>query len=279
MWDMRVDRDQTGAGEGAGARARFVTKTCGADGNFCAALYIDRVSRPDFSKKVRPMTQPKAVLFGAIGTIVETSDMQRRAFNAAFKRLGLNWSWGREAYREMLRAPGGKARIAEYAAERGEEVDADAVHRAKVAYFREFAREGLEPRAGVLDVVKRAKAQGVKLGLATTTGSDTVDLIFEGLGDVLPRDMFGFVGDGDLVSRGKPSPEIYRLALSHFGISASQAVAIEDTPESAAAPIAAGIPTIAFPGDAARGRSFPVEITHNVDRLEPSFCGLGLAAA
>ena len=159
------------------------------------------------------------------------------------------------------------------------EVDADAVHRAKVAYFREFAREGLEPRAGVLDVVKRAKAQGVKLGLATTTGSDTVDLIFEGLGDVLPRDMFGFVGDGDLVSRGKPSPEIYRLALSHFGISASQAVAIEDTPESAAAPIAAGIPTLAFPGDAARGRSFPVEITHNVDRLEPSFCGLGLAAA
>ncbi|MEJ6391441.1 HAD family hydrolase [Gymnodinialimonas ulvae] len=225
------------------------------------------------------MTQPKALLFGAIGTLVETSDMQRRAFNAAFAQLGLDWTWGREAYREMLRTPGGAARVAHYADARGEEVDADEVHRAKVAYFREFAREGLEPRAGVREVVESARSLGVRLGFATTTGSDTVDLLFDGLGDALPRDVFDFVGDADLVTKGKPSPEIYRLALSHFGLSAAQAIAIEDTPESAAAPIAAGIATVAFPGDAARGRSFPVEVTHNVDRLEPSFCGLGLAAA
>ena len=33
----------------------------------------------------------KAVLFGSIGTLAETSDLQRNAFNEAFKISGLNW--------------------------------------------------------------------------------------------------------------------------------------------------------------------------------------------
>ncbi|MEX3016383.1 HAD family hydrolase [Gymnodinialimonas hymeniacidonis] len=225
------------------------------------------------------MPQPKALFFGAIGTLVETSDMQRRAFNAAFNHLSLGWSWGREAYREMLHAPGGKSRIEAYAEAQGQDVDVDEIYRAKVAYFREFARDGLEPRPGVLDVIERAQSKGVALGFATTTGTQTVDLIFEGLKGVITRDMFGFVGDRDFVSASKPSPEIYRLGLAHFGISAGQAVAIEDTPESAQSSLAAGIETLAFPGEAARGRSFPSGITHVLDRLEPSFCGLGLSAA
>ena len=36
----------------------------------------------------------KAILFGSIGTIVETSDIQRNSFNDAFKLTGLNWNWG-----------------------------------------------------------------------------------------------------------------------------------------------------------------------------------------
>ena len=35
----------------------------------------------------------KAVLFGSIGTLAETSDLQRDAFNEAFKISGLDWFW------------------------------------------------------------------------------------------------------------------------------------------------------------------------------------------
>ena len=35
----------------------------------------------------------KAILFGSIGTLAETSDLQRNAFNEAFKISGLNWFW------------------------------------------------------------------------------------------------------------------------------------------------------------------------------------------
>ena len=35
----------------------------------------------------------KALFFGSIGTIVETSEIQRQSFNLAFKEAGLNWYW------------------------------------------------------------------------------------------------------------------------------------------------------------------------------------------
>ena len=34
----------------------------------------------------------KAILFGSIGTIVETSELQRKSFNQAFFEAGLDWN-------------------------------------------------------------------------------------------------------------------------------------------------------------------------------------------
>lgn len=46
----------------------------------------------------------RAIIFGSIGTLVETSDLQRRAFNAAFAEAGLAWVWDEAPYRAMLAA-------------------------------------------------------------------------------------------------------------------------------------------------------------------------------
>lgn len=217
----------------------------------------------------------QAILFGAIGTLVETSDMQRRSFNAAFRDAGLDWEWGREAYADMVQAPGGRARIAAYAKKLEVEVDADRIHDAKVAHFRAMAEmDGLIPRPGVMDVIERAKAADVRLGFATTTGTETVDLIFAALSDHIDRADFAFVGDRDLVTQSKPSPEIYRVALQHLGLSTADAIAIEDTPESAQAAVAAKLACVGFPGALSRGRIFPDGVIHVVDHLEPAFCGL-----
>lgn len=65
----------------------------------------------------------------------------------------------------------------------------------------------------------------------------------------------------------KPAPEIYRLALSKMGVDPQNALAIEDTSESAAAALAAGVPTLALAGVEAERRDFPLEVMR-VDRLE-----------
>ena len=57
------------------------------------------------------MTPLKAIIFGATGTVAEVADLERQAFNAAFKQAGLDWQWSAIAYKELLKTDGGEARI------------------------------------------------------------------------------------------------------------------------------------------------------------------------
>ena len=58
----------------------------------------------------------KALIFGAIGTVTETSELQRHAFNAAFAAHKLTWHWDSDSYRAMVAGQaasvGGTTRIA-----------------------------------------------------------------------------------------------------------------------------------------------------------------------
>ena len=56
----------------------------------------------------------QAIFFGSIGTLVETSEIQRKAFNTAFNEFGLNWYWNIGNYINMIQKPGGILRIKEY---------------------------------------------------------------------------------------------------------------------------------------------------------------------
>ena len=199
-----------------------------------------------------------ALIFGSIGAVVETSEIQRQAFNAAFAEHDLDWTWEKDAYREMLKKPGGRARIERYAEERGETVDASAIHDAKVRHFAQMMDDGTaEPRPGVLKLICAARDAGMAIGWATATTPKTVDLILGGLFPTLPRSTFDFIGDATKVENGKPAPDIYLLALDELGVAADAALAVEDTPEAAEAALAASIETIGFPNDMARGRDFP----------------------
>ena len=46
----------------------------------------------------------RAIFFGSIGTMAETSEIQRKAFNKAFKEFGLNWYWNIGNYINMIKS-------------------------------------------------------------------------------------------------------------------------------------------------------------------------------
>ena len=60
-----------------------------------------------------------ALIFGSIGTVMKTSDVQRRAYNQALKEAGLNWIWTREIYAELLSRSGGQERLSMLASATG----------------------------------------------------------------------------------------------------------------------------------------------------------------
>ena len=73
----------------------------------------------------------KAVLFGSIGTLIETSDIQRESFNQAFKEAGLDWYWDQEDYTKLLKKSGGTKRIEDFAEKNNTNVDAKKLEREK----------------------------------------------------------------------------------------------------------------------------------------------------
>lgn len=209
-----------------------------------------------------------AVLFGSIGTIADTSELQRAAFNDAFAAHGLDWQWERAEYLTLLHESGGEARIAAYAAERGESVDAAAVHRTKSDLFRRhLATTGAAPRPGVVDTVRSARRDGRRVALVTTTSPENVASLLQATMGELSADDFDVVVDATHVAAAKPDPAAYRHALAALGRAPDECVAIEDNGMGLRAAVAAGVRCIAFPGENTADHDFSgAEIV--VDRLD-----------
>ena len=56
----------------------------------------------------------KALLFDVDGTLADTEETHRQAFNYAFVEFGLKWEWPKPLYRELLVVSGGEERIGHY---------------------------------------------------------------------------------------------------------------------------------------------------------------------
>ncbi|TRW14644.1 HAD-IA family hydrolase [Glacieibacterium frigidum] len=203
----------------------------------------------------------KAIIFGSIGTLTETSELQRAAFNAAFAEVGLDWDWDADSYRNLVAggASGGEQRIAAYAEARDETLtdgQAAQIHARKSALFQQAMAAGVAPNPGVVALIEAARAAGLKIGFASTTSAANIDAMFAATAPALTRAHFDAVMDADGVANGKPAPDVYLEVARRLGVAASEALAIEDTLQSAASPRAAGMATLIVPGMIARGQDF-----------------------
>ena len=199
----------------------------------------------------------KAILFGSIGTIVETSELQRRSFNQAFSEAGLNWNWTLEEYQKMLTKSGGRNRINDFANQRGIKVNADALHLRKTEIFdRMMSDEKISPRPGVANLISYALDNGILLAFVTSTSTANIDAMFFALNNQIKKSDFSFIGNDKLVSQPKPNSEIYLKALSELKLNAEDCIAIEDTEVSMKSAIDANLKCIAFPGAMAHENDF-----------------------
>ena len=211
------------------------------------------------------MSVLRAVFFGAIGTIAETSELQRQSFNGAFAEAKLDWHWTTEVYRQLLLTNGAQTRMikfrdADLARHHVSDALIESMHEAKTRlYVKLLTGEGsakLKPRRGVAALVASCLANNIKLAWCTSTSIENVANIEIALKGQLPLDRFDKVVTIDKIKRVKPAPDAYIYALAQLGLNANEVVAIEDTPVSISAAKAAGIYCIATPGDSTGGQDF-----------------------
>ena len=105
----------------------------------------------------------KSLFFGSIGTIIETSELQRESFNEAFKEAGLDWYWDQEDYKSLLKQSGGTKRIEDFAEKNNTTVQAQKIRERKTEIFNQkLLTEKLIQREGIIDVIEYAKNNQLK---------------------------------------------------------------------------------------------------------------------
>ncbi len=191
----------------------------------------------------------KAVFFGSIGTIAETSEIQRRSYNLAFEKFGMNCYWNVANYCNMLSAPGGKDRIKDHTVPDLCARDIETIHLYKEEYFSQLIEEEDIIRGQFLEVFHHCKASEIKVGLVTTTSKNNIDSLSKVFNEKVNFSDFDVITTNTDCNNPKPDPEVYEKALTTIGLRPEETIAIEDTQVNLHAPTAAKIKTILFPGE------------------------------
>ncbi|TAK46143.1 MAG: HAD family hydrolase [Betaproteobacteria bacterium] len=197
-----------------------------------------------------------ALIFDLDGTLADTEETHRQAFNAAFIEFELWWDWSPQRYVELLRVSGGQERIRHYVdtlglppAERARVLElVPALHRTKTRIYTELLEQGKRPfRPGVARLLRAASDAGLKLAIASTTTSANVDALLRANLGPMPHPAFSVIACADQVRAKKPAPDIYRLVLASLHLPATHCIAFEDSVNGLRAAKAAGLVTVVTP--------------------------------
>ncbi len=222
----------------------------------------------------------EAIIFDVDGTLAETEEIHRAAFNRAFEEAGLGWHWSEALYGELLKVTGGKERIAHFiemngdratTGSKGPSLIAD-LHWRKTAIYAEMIAAGdVELRPGIAELIEGALIDSIRLAITTTTSRPNVDALLRStLGPNGPS-AFEVIAAGNSVAAKKPAPDIFITTLAELGLHPHDGLAIEDSQNGLRAATAAGLPTLVTPSHYSSGEDFS-GATRVVDSL-PALLG------
>lgn len=195
----------------------------------------------------------EALIFDVDGTMAETEEAHLQAFNAAFAELDIGWHWDEALNHELLAVPGGLERLRHFQerlpeANRLSDARLAEIHAVKRRHYARLLAEGtLDLRPGVQALLETARREGLRCAVVTASTSDSFGMLVRGCLRRPAEEIFEVVVTGGDVSRKKPDPQGYLLALEKLGLTGDQAVAFEDSPAGHAAARAAGLTVVVTP--------------------------------
>ena len=196
-------------------------------------------------ERVRPAGFPdplRALVFDLDGTLADTERFYRRFWLEAAAEFGYPMEL---RHTLMIRAMDGAVAGPLLRREICPDFDFETVRGRRRQLMEEWVKvHGISPRPGAPETLRAAKEKGILLGLATSTPKSRAEEYISLLG---MEGLFDAVVCGDMITRGKPEPDIYLTAQKLLGVAAEEAAAVEDAPTGLRAARASGLYAIFVP--------------------------------
>jgi HAD superfamily hydrolase (TIGR01509 family) len=182
----------------------------------------------------------EGVLLDVDGTLIDSNDAHARSWSEALREFGRDVP--AHEVRPLIGMGGDKLlpRLL------GVDADSDtgrAFAKRRAEIFRERYVPHLRLTRGARDLVKRLRAEGLKLIIATSAADSELDVMLKqvGLDDLIEKRTSS--GDAD---RSKPDPDIVQAALEKASLSPKTAIMLGDTPYDVEAAARARVPAVAL---------------------------------
>lgn len=192
------------------------------------------------------MEQPQAVIFDLDGLMVDTEPVHQRAFELLLAQRGIERTFTVEEY--------GKYFVGIPVTENAKWLigtfnlkgTTDELTNEREEIYEGLLQDprNLKPMPGLIDVLNHLQSRGMKLGVASGSPRNQVDLILRGLGII---ERFGAVVAGTDVEHTKPAPDVYLSAAEKLAVDPTDCVALEDSATGVRAAKAAGLRAIVVP--------------------------------
>lgn len=180
----------------------------------------------------------RAFIFDMDGVLVDSEPLHEKAWKILFAERGLQVS--DTEYKDAI----GKSDslfLSELFSRHNLRYDIKEFLTAKKNKFRELLESNFRPYPGAKELVQRLSRNY----LLALVSSEWMDNILYVLNTMDIRELFTSIISKDTVQKHKPDPEPYLRALSELGVSAREAVAIEDSPSGVKSAKSAGLYVVA----------------------------------
>lgn len=187
------------------------------------------------------LTNAKAIIFDLDGVLVHSTGYHKDAFLEVLQPFGVT-DLDYERYAGMRTAEVLRGVLSEAGVPVDEEtIDQLAAKKSRLA--RDSMRRNNPVAPGCVPVI-RELAKGFRLGLASSGSRQSVYQFLDLTGT---GPLFSSVLSGTDVTRAKPDPEIYTASFANLGVTAEEALVVEDAVAGVAAARAAGAEVIGMP--------------------------------
>ena len=184
----------------------------------------------------------KAIIFDVDGTLLNTERIYMHSWKVAGAAAGYEISQDTLLRTRAINKAEAK-KIFQDAL--GPDFDYDTIQKARTVISEEIIAQSddlLLP--GVKETLDALKAKGYPLAVASSTGREKTVSHLEHAGLL---HYFDAVVGGDMVSRGKPDPDIFLKAAELLGVQPEDCIVVGDTPADVRAAVAANMPPVLIP--------------------------------